>query len=177
MLNIDSQEALMVWIVNRLSEKFGDKALLKGGMVLRFMKCPRLTFDIDYVFSPYQSRKEIWPLIEETLKELEGVKIEKAVGNNTDVIPWKIRERGNWGDVSNLNRNESSLQKDWAILKSYELPEELHFAVVAHKGWDVNKEPVPYALTVSIEILGKNITIYNEIRLENGIEVPIEVKR
>lgn len=109
-----------------------------------------------------------------TLSELEGKKIEKAAEKNKDVIQWKIRERGDWG-VEDISRNSSTLQKDWAVLKSYELPEELHFAVVAHKGWDANKEPVPFALTVSIEILGKNIPIYNEIRLENGIEIPIEV--
>jgi hypothetical protein len=109
-----------------------------------------------------------------TLSELEGAKIEKAAEKNKDVIPWKIRERGVWG-VEDISRNSSTLQKDWAVLKSYALPEEVHFAVLAHKGWDANKEPIPYALTVSIEILGKNIPIYNEIRLENGIEIPIEV--
>lgn len=110
-----------------------------------------------------------------TLAELEGVKVEKTDRATEGVIPWKIRERGNWGGVEEISRNASTLQKDWAILKSYQLPEELHLAVVAHKGWDVNKEPVPYALTVSIEILGKNMPIYNEIRLENGIEIPLEV--
>jgi len=110
-----------------------------------------------------------------TLSELEGVKIKKTEERNNDVIQWKIRERGSWGGVEDISRNASTLQKDWAVLNSYELPEELHFAVVAHKGWDANKEPVPYAITVSIEILGKNIPIYNEIRLENGIEIPIEV--
>ena len=99
--------------------------------------------------------------------------IKKHDESNNDVIQWKIRERANWGGIENLSRNASTLQKDWAVLKSYELPEELHFAVLAHKGWDANKEPVPYALTVSIEILGKNIPIYNEIRLENGLEIPI----
>lgn len=110
-----------------------------------------------------------------TLSELEGIKLQKADDNSTDIIQWKIRERGNWGGVEDISRNASTLQKDWAVIKSYQLPEELHFAVVAHKGWDANKEPVPYALTVSIEILGKNIPIYNEIRLENGVEIPIEV--
>lgn len=109
-----------------------------------------------------------------TLSELEGEKIEKMGEINRDVIKWKIKERID-GGVQDISRNASTLQKDWAILKSYELPEQLHFAVRAHKGWDINKEPVPYALTVSIEILGKNIPIYNEIRLENGVEIPIEV--
>jgi hypothetical protein len=65
------------------------------------------------------------------------------------------------------------LQKDWAILKSFQLPEELSFAVLAHKGWDKNKESIPYALTVSIEILGADIPIYESIRVENEAQIEI----
>lgn len=92
--------------------------------------------------------------------------------NESDqVIKWKIRERNNWGCVKDINRNNSTLQKDWVILKSYSLPEELSFAVRGHKGWDKNKKEIPYALTVSIEILGSNIPIYESIKLENEVEI------
>lgn len=107
------------------------------------------------------------------LSELDGEKIEENTFDSGSVIQWKIRERDNWGVVEGISRNKSSLQKDWAILNSYELPEELHFAITAHKGWDINKEEIPYALTVSIEILGNNIPIYDSIRIENAIEIPI----
>lgn len=93
--------------------------------------------------------------------------------NIADRIKWKIRERENWGTVRGINRNYSTLQKDWAILKSYELPEELLFAVIAHKGWDMNNEPVPYAIVVSIEILGAEIPIYDAIKIENEVEISV----
>lgn len=109
------------------------------------------------------------------ISELEGIKIENYLRSSGDVIPWKIRERSDWGQVDEINRNKSSLQKDWAIIKSFNLPEEIHFAVLAHKGWDLNKEEIPYAITVSLEILGANIPIYESIRVENGIELPIEI--
>lgn len=108
-----------------------------------------------------------------TLSELGGETIDDFERSNGSTIQWKIRERNNWGDVEEISRNNSSLQKDWVILKSYELPEELHFAVIAHKGWDINKEPIPYAITVSIEILGANIPIYEAIRVENELEISV----
>jgi hypothetical protein len=43
---------------------------------------------------------------------------------------------------------------------------KLVFAVKAHKGWDKNKSPVNYALTVSLEILGANILFMRVLELK-----------
>jgi hypothetical protein len=94
---------------------------------------------------------------------------------SSEMIQFKIREQTNWGVVKNISRNKSSLQKDWAIIKSYKLPEELHFAILGHQGWDVDREQIPYAITVSLEILGADVPIYESIKLENPIEVESEV--
>jgi len=101
---------------------------------------------------------------------------DRLIGNEQEeesgrVIPWKIRERGNWGSVRDFNRNNNSLQKDWAIVKSFELPEEMCFAVRGHKGWDRNKNEIPYAIVVSFEILSAAIPIYEQFRIENQIEI------
>ncbi len=71
--SIRSDEALRVWLINYLSEKMGEHAILKGGMVLRLLNCPRYTHDLDYVLIPYRSKKEIVPLMEKTLGSLEGI--------------------------------------------------------------------------------------------------------
>lgn len=97
------------------------------------------------------------------------------VEESEDVIKWKIRERNNWGDVKDINRNNSTIQKDWAILKSFQLPKEICFAVRAHKGWDKEKEEIPYAIVVSIEVLKANVPIYELIRVENEVEIDMEV--
>ncbi len=76
MENIQNEEAFRVWIMNYLSEKLGKHAILKGGMVLRLLDCPRFTNDLDYVFVPFHSKKEIVPLIREIFEELEGIKLE-----------------------------------------------------------------------------------------------------
>lgn len=72
MIEIKSDEGLMLWIIHRLSRLYPEKAILKGGMVLKLLNCPRDTNDLDYVFVPFRSKKEILPLITKALEELEG---------------------------------------------------------------------------------------------------------
>ncbi len=76
MENIQSEEAFRVWLMNYLSEKLGKHAILKGGMVLRLLDCPRFTNDLDYVFVPFHSKKQIVPLVREIFEEVEGLKLE-----------------------------------------------------------------------------------------------------
>ncbi|MEM9671444.1 MAG: S8 family peptidase [Bacteroidota bacterium] len=121
--------------------------------------------------------------LEETFDSFRNYALREIAGNQTEYdkkgrkglsgFNWKIRDRVDWGEVEGINRNNSTVQKDWAILSAYELPEEIGFAVRAHKGWDKNKEEVPYALVVSIEVLDESISIYEPVRIENEVEIPI----
>lgn len=72
MATIESNEGLMVWIMTALADTLEAHAILKGGMVLRLLDCPRHTNDLDYVFVPYDSKKTIVPLIERALRSLDG---------------------------------------------------------------------------------------------------------
>jgi hypothetical protein len=85
-------------------------------------------------------------------------------------IPWKLGTRTDTGEVEEYRRGNNTVQKDWAVVKSYDLREEIGFVVSGHKGWDRNREPIPYAFVVSLEILGNNIPIYELLRLENELE-------
>lgn len=100
---------------------------------------------------------------------------QEGVDECDNVIKWKIRERDDWGDIKEIKRQNSTIQKDWAILKSFQLPKELCFAVRAHKGWDKDKEEIPYAIVVSIEVLKADVPIYELIRIENEVEIDMEV--
>lgn len=73
MATIESNEGLMVWIMTALADTLEAHAILKGGMVLRLLDCPRYTNDLDYVFVPYDSKKAVVPLIERALRTLDGV--------------------------------------------------------------------------------------------------------
>lgn len=77
--SIQSDEGLRLWIINHLAEKLGEHAILKGGMVLRLLDCPRYTNDLDYVFIPFRSKKEIVPLIDKALSDLIGAQIQKGL--------------------------------------------------------------------------------------------------
>ena len=67
-------EALLAWIVDFFAQKFGNSAILKGGMSLRLMHSPRYTNDVDYIFIPFGSKKDAKALVEEALSQVEGLK-------------------------------------------------------------------------------------------------------
>jgi len=62
----------------------------------------------------------------------EGDEIEDPVDDAKN-IQWRIRENVNWGSVKGLRRQDSSLQKDWVILKAYQMPENFSIAVIGHQ--------------------------------------------
>lgn len=117
---------------------------------------------------------------DESLSDFQNRALRKINGEDTnytvggDVVQWKIRKNKDWGDAIGLNRNNSTLQKDWTIFKAYSLSEEISFAVRGHKGWDKEMEEIPYALVVSIEVLDKNVPIYQAIKIENEVDIQIE---
>lgn len=113
---------------------------------------------------------------EELIRELEESDDEIIDSGDTSSIQWFIRERNDWGTVKNLKRQDSSVQKDWCILKSNQLPKELCFAVVGHKGWETDlSKKIPFSISVSIEAIENSIAIYEAIRVENEVEVRVEV--
>lgn len=63
-------EELLAWIIDFFAISFGNSAILKGGMSLRLLHSPRFTNDVDYVFIPFDSKKDVKQIIE---KELEKV--------------------------------------------------------------------------------------------------------
>jgi hypothetical protein len=68
-------DGLLLWIMHRFSEVFAQHAVLKGGMALRLLDCPRSTTDIDYVFVPFESKKDVAADVQRTLEELEGARV------------------------------------------------------------------------------------------------------
>ena len=71
-------DALFLWVMHRFAEKFAEHAILRGGMALRLLDSPRMTTDVDYVFVPYPSKKDIRLEVEMILNEVEGAQIGRA---------------------------------------------------------------------------------------------------
>jgi subtilisin family serine protease len=94
-----------------------------------------------------------------------------------DIFNWVLNKRKNWGQTDNVSRQEGTLQKDWAIVKSYDLRESFCIAIVGHEGW--NNDPnatVPYALVVSFEAVDTNISIYTPIAIVQKVPTQVETE-
>jgi len=98
--------------------------------------------------------------------------ISRAVKDDEDAIregvslPWMIHARSSDGQIPNDRRNIGTVQKDWAIIKSNQLPEDFCVAVRGHKGWSTDPDNVAnYTLVVTFEIVGQEIPIYDPFRI------------
>lgn len=69
-------DGLFLWVLHRFADEFEDHAIVKGGIALRLLECPRSTTDIDYVFVPYESKRDVAPRVEEILCEIEGARVD-----------------------------------------------------------------------------------------------------
>ena len=81
MEKFDSTEALLAWIVDFFSINFGNSAILKGGMALRLMHSPRYTNDVDYIFIPFDSKKDAKGIIEEALSKIDGLQYQTTMNS------------------------------------------------------------------------------------------------
>ncbi len=71
-----SEDGLFLWVMHRFAEAFEDHAILKGGMAMRLIDSPRSTTEIDYVFVPYKSKKDILAKVSTILNEIEGAAVD-----------------------------------------------------------------------------------------------------
>jgi hypothetical protein len=99
----------------------------------------------------------------------------RTIADGGDGINWKIKNRIDSG-IEGVRKQDGTLQKDWAILKSNQLPDEFCIAVIGHKGWETKtSSEVPYALTISFEVLNpeNEIELYQLVQAVN-VEVEIQ---
>jgi len=72
-MQIKNRNDFMIFLINLIGEKFPQSAILKGGMSLRLLNSPRFTNDLDYIFIPYRSKKEIVNDVCELFNSIDGV--------------------------------------------------------------------------------------------------------
>lgn len=93
---------------------------------------------------------------------------------------WMLGKQNNHGIIKDVSRSAGTLQKDWAIVNSFELTEAFCIAVVGHEGW--NNDPfaeVPYSLVVSFEAIQADIPIYTpmvEAQIETEVQTETEIE-
>ncbi len=105
--------------------------------------------------------------------EIEG---DQSQVQHSGEIPWMLRDRDDWGQVDGLKRNVGTLQKDWAVVKSYQLEESFSIAVRGRQGWDTtDRYPAYYSLIVSLEATNAEIELYDRIRTEVEIRERVNI--
>src|ERR1019366_5048250 len=100
-------------------------------------------------------------------------------------LPWTLNESTITGFIRNTKRNNGTVQKDWAVVKSNTLPNDFCIAVVGHEGWSHDPDSTArYTLAVTFEILGQEISIYDPLRtsilelqeLETEVQAEVEAE-
>ena len=80
-------------------------------------------------------------------------------------LPWVLQEKSTDGVIRDTKRNNGTVQKDWAVVKSNALSKDFCIAVVGHEGWSRDPDSTAsYSLAVTFEILGQEIAIYDPLR-------------
>lgn len=74
-------ESLLATVMDVIAQRFDKHAVLRGGMVLRVLGCERLTNDVDYVFVPYASKKDIVEELLSALRSIEGASVTHAMNS------------------------------------------------------------------------------------------------
>ena len=91
---------------------------------------------------------------------------------------WAIGTNPIHGTVRGVSRNSGTVQKDWTVVKSNALPEDFCIAVVGHQGW--SKDPdssALYTVAVSIEVVGKEIPIYQHVKISvQNLQAEVEAE-
>mgnify|MGYP003143816618 CR=1 FL=1 len=108
---------------------------------------------------------------------------EDAAGASGSVLPWTIHEKRSNGLIRSVKRSSGTVQKDWAVVRSNQLPEHFCIAVVGHEGWNPDPDAsARYCLAVTLEVQGQEVAVYDPLRVaveeleaELSIETEVEI--
>lgn len=81
-----SPEELMTRLMNHLAAKYKNRLILKGGMLLRLLKAPRATQDLDYSWIRTKKRGLFAKELQGAVEELEGVRVTAIQANSRGVF-------------------------------------------------------------------------------------------
>lgn len=83
-------------------------------------------------------------------------------------IPWQLERLPHHGVIRGVSRNGGTIQRDWAFLKSYELPSTLCIAVRGHTGWasDTIDSKAKFVVAVGFEAVDGDLPIYVPVQME-----------
>ncbi len=81
-----SPEQLLIRLINFFAEKFKDRIVLTGGMLLRLYQSPRATQDVDFIFISSESKKTLHPKLCRTIGAMKGVQLDRVDVNSRGIF-------------------------------------------------------------------------------------------
>lgn len=78
---MNKTEELLMKVIDVFAERFDKHAVLRGGMALRVLGCDRMTNDVDYVFVPFKSKKNIVDDVIAALKGIDGATVRYSMNS------------------------------------------------------------------------------------------------
>lgn len=105
-------------------------------------------------------------------------RMQKGGSSPRENFRWTLHTREDHGEAQETTRGRGTLQKDWAIFDSYDLPAKFSIAVRAHKGWNHldGAGCARYCLAVSFEAVETELPVYALVQAENRLEIETEVE-
>ncbi len=125
---------------------------------------------VDWIPSNINEQPEVFKEYAEKVEDVE------AISRDASSFRWMLGAQSNQGIANEVSRNKGLTQKDWAVVKSYELTEGFCIAVRGRKGWDTSGlNPANYCLAVSFESLGQELPIYAHLKTQVELPTPLRV--
>jgi predicted nucleotidyltransferase component of viral defense system len=125
MENFRNTEELLAWIINFFAEEFGNNAIIRGDMALRLLNSPRYTNDIDYVFVPFKSKKDIKPIIEKKLLGVKGLDFSTTLNSKVLAIKILYLSQSCQVEINVEDEYESLPMSSSAIASPYGMPAKI----------------------------------------------------
>ncbi|NCD35246.1 MAG: hypothetical protein EOL87_17775 [Spartobacteria bacterium] len=119
------QQRLLIEILDLFAQRFDKHAVLRGGMVLYLLGSERLTNDLDYVFVPYRSKKDIVDDVLAELTTLPGVAVKHSMNSKCLRI---IVQRGDTAvqvEAKTAEQVHADVISTAPIAQNYNLPPRL----------------------------------------------------
>ena len=104
---------------------------------------------------------------------------EEVEGSHDGNFGWVLgNKKKRDGITDGVSRKNGTLQKDWTLARSYELPDIFGIVVRGHEGWDrLNPDATAkFSLAVSFEAIGSNVMIYEKVRQAIEVESQAQVE-
>ena len=128
---IDEEQRLLAKVLDLFCEEFGPSAVLRGGMVLKLLGSTRYTNDLDYIFVPFKSKKDILSPILEVLEKIENSEIKHSLNSQCLRIVLRVEQSQIQIEVKTALNTKTTVATTKILAQELDLPKRL-VTVVDH---------------------------------------------